>query len=237
MTPKGLKSADKVDWILIYMSPEFLIRSSISHTVYKILVYVHTYFQYFTQFYSFLKFGQFSTMFQASAELRMQVALAFAQLFLTIDAVSFPPPAGSYGISLTKAELIDHQRLDPYAPTPQPRSLMISLLYPVSPTACSPYLAPYMDPITAAFEDIEYAQDGVPAGAFESLNLQGCQSLRPVELSIHPLVLFSPGMGDTRLFYSAMAQQCVFLVITTFNYSSIPLKYPKSDKTCSQNYS
>lgn len=173
-------------------------------------------------------------MFQAPAEHLIQVTLVFAQLFLTIDAVSFPLPAGSYRTSLTKAELIDHQRPDPYATTPQPRSLVISLFYPVSPAACSPTLAPYMDPITAAFEDTEYAQDGVPAGAFESLNLQVCHSPRPVELSIYPLVLFSPGMGNTRLLYSAMAQQCVFLIITSFNYS-IPLKYLKSDEAPSQN--
>lgn len=145
----------------------------------------------------------------------MQAALFLAKFFPSTDAVCFPSPVGPYNTSLATAELIDYRRLDPYAPTPQPRALMVSLFHPVSPAACSLDLTPYMDPITAAFEDAEYAPDGVQPGAVESLYLQMCHphlksnphSSHPDQVSAYPLVLFSPGMGNSRLLYSAMAQQ------------------------------
>ncbi|KAF5011389.1 hypothetical protein F66182_15367, partial [Fusarium sp. NRRL 66182] len=70
-----------------------------------------------------------------------------------------------------------------------------------------------MDPISATFEDAEYAPVGVPAGAFDSLTLQTCKpcpastSSRRVKEPNYPLVLFSPGLGNSRLLYSAIAQQ------------------------------
>lgn len=76
----------------------------------------------------------------------------------------------------------------------------------------------YMNPITATFEDEEYAPVGVPAGAFGSLTLQSCKPCpasnpsRRIKASNYPLVLFSPGLGNSRLLYSAIAQQSVFLI-------------------------
>lgn len=76
-----------------------------------------------------------------------------------------------------------------------------------------------MDPISAAFEDGEYASVGVLAGSFGSLTLQTCKPCPAANSSRHakelnyPLVLFSPGMGNSRLLYSAMAQQYVFPIL------------------------
>jgi pimeloyl-ACP methyl ester carboxylesterase len=73
-----------------------------------------------------------------------------------------------------------------------------------------------MDPISATFEDEEYAPVGIPAGAFGSLTLQTCKPCpvlnpsRRIKGSNYPLVLFSPGLGNSRLLYSAIAQQYVF---------------------------
>ncbi|RYP71473.1 hypothetical protein DL769_004698 [Monosporascus sp. CRB-8-3] len=142
-------------------------------------------------------------------------AALFTQLLPSIGAVSFSATIGLYNTSIATTQLIDHHRLDPYAPTPQPRTLMISLFHPVPPVACRPSLTPYMDPISATFEDEQYAQAGIPAGAFGSLTLQSCKprpgpnshSGRRVKESKYPLVLFSPGLGNTRLLYSAMAQK------------------------------
>ncbi|KIN06343.1 hypothetical protein OIDMADRAFT_38650 [Oidiodendron maius Zn] len=164
-------------------------------------------------------------MYKAATNRLLQAALFFGQLCLSIHAISFPPPIGHYNTSIVTAELVDHSRLDPYASTPQPRSLMISLFKPVSPSACSPYQAPYMDPITAAFEDAEYAGFGVLPGSVEALSMEICQRNTRLDLSpghfvkvpTYPLILFSPGMGNTRLFYSAMAQQLAstgYIVVT-----------------------
>jgi hypothetical protein len=130
--------------------------------------------------------------------------------------VSFPATGGPYNTSIATTQLVDHHRLDPYAATPQPRTLMISLFHPVPPPSCCPSLTSYMDPISATFEDEQYAQAGIPAGAFGSLTLQACMpcpssdSSRRVKGPKFPLILFSPGLGNSRLLHSAMAQQCVF---------------------------
>ncbi|KAF3397158.1 putative 1-alkyl-2-acetylglycerophosphocholine esterase [Talaromyces pinophilus] len=144
---------------------------------------------------------------------RLLLAGLFTQLLRSIGAVSFPAAVGSFNTSIATTQLIDHQRLDPYAPTPQPRTLMISLIHPVPPAVCSPSLISYMDPISATFEDEEYAPDGIPAGAFGSLTLQTCKPCPASNSSCrvkgpnYPLVLFSPGLGNSRLLYSAIAQQ------------------------------
>ncbi|KAJ5891180.1 uncharacterized protein N7473_007408 [Penicillium subrubescens] len=151
-------------------------------------------------------------MFKPS-EKRLLLAGLFTQLLPSIGAVSFPAGVGSFNTSIATTQLVDHNRLDPYAPTPQPRTLMISLFHPVPPATCCPSLTSYMDPISATFEDEEYAPVGIPAGAFGSLTLQTCKPCpasnpnRRVKESKYPLVLFSSGLGNSRLLYSAMAQQ------------------------------
>lgn len=156
-------------------------------------------------------------MFNLSAK-RLMLAALSTQLFLSSNAVSFPGLVGPYNTSVATTQLIDHHRLDPYAPAPQSRTLMISLFYPVPPAACCPFLTSYMDPITATFEDEQYAQAGIPAGAFGSLTLQTCKlctisaSSRQAKGPKYPLVLFSSGLGNSRLLYSAMAQQYVSLI-------------------------
>lgn len=154
-------------------------------------------------------------MFKLSDK-RLLLAGLFTQLLPSIGAVSFPAAVGSFNTSIATTQLIDHHRLDPYAPTPEPRTLMISLFHPFSPAACCLSLTPYMNPISATFEDEVFAPIGVPAGAFGSLTLPTCKpcpasnASRRVKGSNYPLVLFSPGLGRSRLLYSAMAQQYVF---------------------------
>lgn len=92
-----------------------------------------------------------------------------------------------------------------------------------------------MDPLTASWTDEQYAGFGVPAGTFESLNLLSCPPTakskprnsenrhdlevrsRTQKAGEYPLVLFSSGLGNLRLFYSAMAQQIAsqgYVVVT-----------------------
>ena len=162
-------------------------------------------------------------MYRVTLHGLFQTAMIFGELCLGINAICFPPPIGHYNTSIVISELVDHRRLDPYAPTHQLRSLMISIFKPVSPSECSLSPAPYMDPITAAFEDAEYADDGVPPGSVEALSLEICQRHpRPspghfAKVPTYPLVLFSPGMGDSRLLYSAMAQQYVFPISPSYH--------------------
>lgn len=154
-------------------------------------------------------------MFIVTPRRLLQAALLLGELCLSVKSVSFPPPIGPYKTSIVTTELVDHHRRDPYAPGSQPRALMVSLFYPVSQNECSPYQSPYMDPITAAFEDTEYAYAGILPGSFGLPTLEVCQRNSKSNSHPHhqerakayPLVLFSPGMGNTRLLYNGMAQQ------------------------------
>lgn len=150
-----------------------------------------------------------------------EIAICFAGITVTVSAAIFPPPTGLYNTTLTTAMLIDHSRLDPFAPTPQPRALMVSVFNPVSPCHCSLSFPPYMVPTTAAFEDIQLAQYGLPDGSFESLNLQVCHRQNLQKSRNYPIILFSPALGTTRLFYSAIAQQ-----ISSSGYRVVTIDHP-----------
>ena len=109
-------------------------------------------------------------------------------------------------------ELVDKTRNDPFAPDQRPRIIMVSVFYPVAHgSACHPQNVDYMPPATAQFEDQAFASYGVPNGTFESLRISTCRSKDSIcttrsRCSGYPLVLFSPGLGASRLLYSGIAQ-------------------------------
>jgi pimeloyl-ACP methyl ester carboxylesterase len=169
-------------------------------------------------------------------------------LFLAIvchvtDAVPFPQPTGPYNTTLLIMELTDSARLDPFAPTGQSRRLMISVFHPISPAKCSSHLTPDLDPITAAFEDAALAQYGVQPGTFESLDLQVCQARENPRLLSkppdHPLILFSPALDATRLFYNAIAQQLAsagYTVVTIdHTYDASIVSFPDNSTILAAN--
>lgn len=140
-------------------------------------------------------------------------------------------------------ELTDIARLDPYAPTPQSRRLMLTVFNPSGPKQkCHPYLSPYMPPITAAVQDTLFSSYGVPNGTFESLKLSLCHD-RPASMTTdhYPTVLFSPGLGNSRLLYSALAQTLSshgFTVLTIDHpYDASIVSYPDGTFVLAANIS
>ncbi len=138
----------------------------------------------------------------------------------TAGQLLLPKPNGAFQVGLGTMELIDKSKIQPFAPTVQPRKLMVSLFYPVSSRKqTSP--VKYMPPETAVFEDgwesSIYALAS-PNGTFEKLALQlACRSSRTRGTPDFPIVLFSPAQGTTRLFYSVIAQTIAssgYIVIT-----------------------
>lgn len=141
--------------------------------------------------------------------------------------VPLPSVLGSYKVDVSNAELIDYSRSDPYAPTPQPRKLMVSVFTPMSSSAhCQKdAFTPYMPAGVASYEDSTFAAYGVPNGSFFRPELRVCH-----RDGAHnddgcgdnfPLVLFSPGLGLTRLLYSAMVQ-----AVASAGYVVIALDHP-----------
>lgn len=140
-------------------------------------------------------------------------------LLPAIHGALFPPPTGNFNTSLTITQLTDYTRRDPYAPTPQPRSLMVSVF---QPTTCTAGPTPYMDPLTAAFVDANVLPSGVlPPGTFESLSFFNCPTIPRHQEKPFPLLLFSTGMGDPRLYYSFLAQ-----AIASTGYVVITIDHP-----------
>jgi hypothetical protein len=131
-----------------------------------------------------------------------------AHVLSTVLAATFPLPSSKFNTTITTAQVTDYSRLDPYAPSRQPRTLMISIF---QPSLCVASETPYMDPLTAAWADSQFAVFGIPPRTFRSLNLLSCppnanlKHYSRVRQEKYPLVLFSPSLGNPRLFYSALA--------------------------------
>lgn len=126
---------------------------------------------------------------------------------LATDAL-IPPPLGPYSTLITTTMLTDVIRLDPFAPTNTSRVLMVSVYSPIPSSQCSNLSSTeYMPDKTANFYDQTYGPLGIPVGTFESLKLQVCTQIhRKYRPRQYPVVLFSPGLGNSRLEYGAIAQ-------------------------------
>ncbi|KAG9938712.1 PAF acetylhydrolase family protein, partial [Aureobasidium melanogenum] len=161
--------------------------------------------------------------------------LFLLSFFATLTtAIVVQPPLGRYGVASTVMELVDISRNDTYAPKPESRRIMVSSYYPANSLKnCQPVMLPYMPPATAAVYDQMYAPIGIPNGTFGSFELSTCafnrkdRSRGPNDF---PIVLFSPGLGNSRLLYGAMAQSLAshgYVVITMDHaYDADIVEYP-----------
>ncbi|KAI4739647.1 alpha/beta-hydrolase [Aureobasidium sp. EXF-12298] len=163
----------------------------------------------------------------------MKLSLLFLSATLT-SAIVVQPPLGRYGVASTVIELVDTSRNDTYAPKPQSRRIMVSAFYPVnSLKRCQPVMLPYMPPATAAVYDKMCAPIGIPNGTFGFFELSTCAFNRKDRSrgpNSFPVVLFSPGLGNFRLLYGAMAQSLAshgYVVITMDHaYDANIFEYP-----------
>lgn len=147
------------------------------------------------------------------------LALLSLALATQTSAATLPQPNGTYGVDVRVVKLTDASRLDPYASTPEKRSVLTSVFYPTTLMAdCDTYTAAYFPPKTAAIQDEYYASYGIPNGTWQSLNMSLCDaSCSGPGRSKFPVALFSPGSGNTRLLYNEIAQSVAsqgFVVIT-----------------------
>jgi hypothetical protein len=112
--------------------------------------------------------------------------------------------------------LTDQGRVDPFNATTK-RRVLLSVFWPIPSTAnCSEDIIPYMAPATAASYGPLAASAGLPGTLFASFQLAFCKpsqqsdsrGCRPRKGSVprFPLVLFSPGLGESRLLYSVTAK-------------------------------
>jgi dienelactone hydrolase len=177
-----------------------------------------------------------------------QALFRFCALFflssLSLGEVLLPTPNGPYSVAHSVAKFVDGSRVDPYDPDHGLRNVMVSLFYPVERTKCE-HVCPinYMPPATAAFLS-QVALDllGVPNGTLQAIKMQVCCKTCPSavdHLRKYPLVLFSPGLGGTRLTYNVIAQTVASsgYVVATMDhtYDAQIVEYPDGTYTLGKN--
>ncbi len=148
-------------------------------------------------------------------------------------AIVLPKPTGPFSVGVSVSTLTDTKRMDPFAPlsTPHMRRVAISTFVPLNTTItpCVSRSVPYMTPLVAEDYDALASASGLGSKTFKSLSMQLCdipqgklcsqgRHGRPdVTKSPRPLILFSPGFGQSRLLYSFMARSLAsegYIVIT-----------------------
>ncbi|KAF2109651.1 Alpha/Beta hydrolase protein [Lophiotrema nucula] len=123
-----------------------------------------------------------------------------------------PEPTGRYAVALSTTKLVDESRVDPFDTKHGYRNVMTSLFYPIDRNKCEQMCAvPYMPPVTAVYAGAFFAQFGAPSDneTFGAIQLQVCckpSTAAAKNATNFPLVLFSPGLGSSRLLYNALAQ-------------------------------
>ena len=138
-------------------------------------------------------------------------------------AVVLPPPPGPSNVTRVTGPLVDTSRLDPFAPTPTPRALMVSVFRPADCESVVP--VEYMPNFTATYLTQNLATIGWPSNSsFTLLQQPVCPSNQCSTNKDAPIVLFSPGLGAPRLIYSAMAA-----AVSSYGYTVITIDHPYDD--------
>jgi dienelactone hydrolase len=149
----------------------------------------------------------------------LRIFLFLPFVALSISAVVIPQPPGPYDVFYNTASMIDDKRVDPFDPKHGFRAVMTSIF---APTHCKVDLKKinYLPDATAEYYSELYGAYGLPNGTFQSIALQVCPE--SPEHSVHfPVVIFSPALGTTRLFYNAIAQS-----VASAGYIVISIDHP-----------
>ena len=160
--------------------------------------------------------------------------LAFASNVL---AISLPTLLGPNLVGTVAFEVVDYNRLDPYAPTPQPRDLMISVFYPVQHVRRYS-LAPVYTPKYAAYRD---AIVGLAPGSAATIVSQAYKGayLHTSSSSLPSLIFFSPGYAGSRQDYTAamsnLASHGYIVVGLDHPYDTGFIDYPDGRNTTGIN--
>jgi predicted dienelactone hydrolase len=146
--------------------------------------------------------------------------------------LTLPPPTGPASVGTLELHLVDHDRTDPFAATPErPRELMVSIWYPARPDPDAPR-APYLAPDVAAFYDRQAAALGVPPGTadFAGMGTHAAQRAAVADGATGlPVVLYSPGGNQSRALGTTLVEELAshgYVVVTIDHTFSGPVRFP-----------
>lgn len=141
-------------------------------------------------------------------------------------AFSLPKPPGKYDVGTTSFELIDYDRNDTLAPSPQPRDLMIQVFYP----ACEVEGYPVSSIFTPRLAEYTKAQS--PAFTSEALlSIRTQAHINATFAKVKPtLLIFSHGATGWGRAYSgllsALASEGYMTLAIDHPYDSAVVEYP-----------
>lgn len=148
----------------------------------------------------------------------LQLVLAASSSYaVSLPALTGPSAVGSHDLQLT-----DASRTDPFAPTPTPRSLMITLFYPARHAANYPP-ARYMSPAVGAWHEQQF---NLTNGTAASIIPNAKQSPPLARNHKAKLILFSTGLGSSRSLYTTLAEDLAshgYIVATIDNTYDAPV--------------
>jgi len=170
--------------------------------------------------------------FQLVSSLLLAAAsLSYAATSSSGAGISLPTPPGPWKVGITAVEFTDPSRVDPFAPSATPRSLMLHVRYPIA-TSAGLKQSPYLQPNAAATAEGLYQ---LPAGIISTITTHAFLSghlshaLTTADGSV-PILLFSPGSGSPEALYSviqnAMASYGYITVGIDHTYDSSLVQFP-----------
>ncbi|PHH85912.1 hypothetical protein CDD83_10998 [Cordyceps sp. RAO-2017] len=176
-----------------------------------------------------------------------------AAVLAAVQAVRVPGPTGPYPVAMRVQQLTDQRRLDPYAPPGRPhkRRILVSVFLPLDPGrfADGPVQSvPYMPPRTAAlYGDEAVRESPLPRDFFSRLTIDFSQFPKNGSTSDeghrrrYPVVLFSHGLGGSRLLHTAAARDIAsqgYVVMTIDHpYDASYVEFPDGSEVRGANIS
>jgi dienelactone hydrolase len=165
---------------------------------------------------------------------RPAVSVGAARRPAGLVRLSLPAPTGPDAVGTVTARLVDSSRHDPWVTSQPYRELMVSVFYPASTVAGHP-LGPQMTPGAARHFDASLADVhegwGVPEGRADwGATLTHAHRDAPARPGPHPVVLYSPGLGDPRTLGTTLAEDLAsrgYVVVTVdHTYDASEVEFP-----------
>ncbi|KAL2023059.1 hypothetical protein VTK56DRAFT_3969 [Thermocarpiscus australiensis] len=160
----------------------------------------------------------------------MQSMSILVLLFATTAAgYLLPNPSGKYNVTLTTGPLIDYSRNDPYAPTPTPRALMLSVFQParcasgvpvpIMPSKVADYQGPFLEETFNISVNLAplFREACLPVCSDPPKTPNRCSSVDDF-----PILLFSPGYSIPRFYYNVLAS-----AIASEGFTIITIDHPE----------
>jgi dienelactone hydrolase len=152
--------------------------------------------------------------------------------------LGLPAPSGPHPVGASRLCLVDSRRADPWHDTRARRTLMVTVFHPADPAhhhgaRRRPPLAYMLPGEAATFDDTanNLLGLGLPAGAIDWQRVRThVRQDVPAARGRHPVLLYSPGLGEPRTFATAQAADLAgrgyVVVCVDHTYESPAVEFP-----------